>query len=58
MDAEVELAGHYGGIGFVREGVEVGQADGVDFVVDVEAGRGVSEGMDLKERRRVGCDCV
>ena len=36
-DAEVELAGHDGGVGFVGEGVEVFEGDGVDFVVDVEA---------------------
>ncbi len=36
-DAEVELAGHDGRVGFVGEGVEVFEGDGVDFVVDVEA---------------------
>lgn len=37
-DAEVQLAGHDDGVGFAREGVEEGERDGVDFVVDVEAG--------------------
>ena len=40
-DAEIELAGHYGRVGFAGQGVEVREGDGVDFVVDVEAvGRG------------------
>ena len=37
LDAEVEFAGHYTGVRFVGEEVEVFEADGVDFVVDVEA---------------------
>jgi len=40
-DAQVEFAGHYGGVGFAGEGVEVREGDGVDFVVDVEAGKWV-----------------
>lgn len=39
LDAEVEFAGHYHGVGFAGEGVEVGEGDGIDFVVDVEARR-------------------
>jgi hypothetical protein len=37
FDAEVQLAGHDGGVVFAREGVEVLEGDAVDFVVDVEA---------------------
>ena len=37
FDAEVELAGHDGGVVFAGQGVEVLEADAVDFVVDVEA---------------------
>jgi len=37
FNAEVQLAGHYRGVVFAGEGVEVLEADAVDFVVDVEA---------------------
>ena len=37
LDPEVQLTGHDAGVGFVGEGVEVLEADGVDFVVDVDA---------------------
>lgn len=37
-DAEIELAGHDDGVGFPGQSVEEGEGDGVDFVVDVEAG--------------------
>ena len=37
FDAEVQLAGHYRGVVFARQGVEVLEGDAVDFVVDVEA---------------------
>lgn len=44
LNAEVELARHHGGVGLAGESVEVLEGDGVDFVVDVEAG-GRSVGM-------------
>ena len=37
LNAEVELAAHDNGVGFARKLVEEGEADGVNFVVDVEA---------------------
>ena len=37
LDAQVELAGHDAGVGFMGQGVEVFEGDGVDLVVDVEA---------------------
>jgi hypothetical protein len=37
LNPEIELAAHYHGVRFAREFVEVRDADGVDFVVDVEA---------------------
>jgi len=49
LDAEVEFAGHDGGVGFAGEGVEVVEGDGVDFVVDVEAEEGVLVGDRLRK---------
>lgn len=38
VDAQVEFAGHDGGVGFAGELVEKVKGDAIDFVVDVETG--------------------